>query len=308
MAPRDLLLALIVVLVWGLNFIAIKWGVALMPPLLLTALRYLLAALPAVFFVARPRTSARLVVLYGLFVGAAQFGLLFSAIRLGMPAGLASLLLQTQAFFTMAFATLLLGERIGGMQVAGAGIAFAGILAIATERLGGATLVPLAMTLLAAACWGVANLATKRAGKVDMLGFVVWSSLVPPLPLLALSLLVEGPAAIASALANFSALAFGVIAWNGYLSTLVGYGLWSVLLSRYPASTVAPFSLLVPVVGLASGVLVLGEPLSALEIGGAALVFAGLVVNIWGSRLPFAGRWGKSRRATLGDHLSQRHG
>ena len=293
MSPRDLLLALVVVLVWGLNFIAIKWGVALMPPLFLTALRYLLAALPAVFFIARPKTSWRILVVYGLLVGAAQFGLLFSAIKLGMPAGLASLVLQTQAFFTIGIAVMMLGERVGVPQIAGAAVAFAGILAIGVERSAGAALVPLLMTLLAALCWGGANLLTKRAGKVDMLSFVIWSSLVPPLPLLALSLLLEGPAAIGTALQQFSLLGFGVVAWNGYLSTIVGYGLWSYLLSRYPASLVAPFSLLVPVVGLLSGVLVLGEELSALDLVGIALVFGGLVVNVFGP--PLLAR--RSRRA-----------
>jgi len=285
MTPRDIALALLVVLVWGLNFIAIKWGVALVPPLLLTALRYTFAAFPAVFFIRRPKVKLSILVTYGIAVGVLQFGTLFVAIKLGMPAGLSSLVIQMQAFFTMAFAVLLLGERPGRFQVIGALVALLGIALIATERLGGTALLPLLMTLAAAAFWGAANIATKRAGRIDMMAFVVWSALVPPLPLLAVSLMTEGFAADWAALTHPSWLLAGVVGFNAYAATLVGFGLWSVLLGRYPASTVAPFSLLVPVVGITSSVILLGEPLSWLELAGSVVVFAGLLLNVFGPRL-----------------------
>lgn len=202
-----------------------------------------------------------------------------------MPAGLSSLVIQMQAFFTMAFAVVLLGERPGRFQVGGALVALLGIVLIAVERLSGAALLPLVMTLAAAAFWGIANIATKRAGRIDMLAFVVWSSLVPPLPLLAVSLLTEGWTADLAALSHPSWLLAGVIGFNAYAATLIGFGLWSVLLGRYPASTVVPFSLLVPVVGITSGVVLLGEPLSAIEIVGSLIVFAGLLLNVFGPRL-----------------------
>lgn len=284
MSPRDMLLALFVVIIWGVNFVAIKWGVEEVPPLLLTALRYLAAALPAVFFVRPPKVRISILILYGLAVGVLQFGFLFSAIRLGMPAGLSSLVMQVQAFFTIALAVLFLGERPKGAQLLGALIAFAGIGVIALERLDGAALVPLLMTVVAAFFWGVSNIATKKAGKIDMFAFVVWGSLVPPLPLLALSFWFEGPGAIAG-LAHLSLRGVGAVAFLGYCSTLVGYGLWSVLLGRYPASTVAPFSLLVPIVGIASAVVILGEPLSGIELAGSALVFVGLLLNVFGPKL-----------------------
>ncbi|MDR3471805.1 MAG: EamA family transporter [Devosia sp.] len=285
MSPRDILLALIVVLIWGLNFIAIKWGVALVPPLLLTALRYSCAAIPAVFFVRRPKVKLSLLITYGIAVGVLQFGTLFVAIKLGMPAGLSSLVIQMQAFFTIGFAVLLLGERPSRFQIAGAILALVGILLIASERLAGAALLPLLMTLAAAAFWGVANITTKRAGRIDMLAFVVWSSLVPPLPLLAASLLTEGAAADWAALSHPSWLLAGVIAFNGYGATIVGFGLWSVLLARYPASTVVPFSLLVPVVGITSSIALLGEPLSSFELIGSLVVFAGLMINVFGAKV-----------------------
>lgn len=289
MSPRDLILALFVVTVWGVNFVAIRWGVDEVAPLLMTALRYALAALPAVFFIRRPAVSWRVLIAYGFAIGVAQFGLLFMAIKLGMPAGLSSLVMQLQAFFTIGLAVAYLGERPRPVQWLGAAIAFAGIGAIAIERLDGAALIPLLMTIAAAFFWGVGNIITKQAGRIDMLAFVVWSSLVPPIPLLALSLLVEGPGAIPEAAANLSWLGGGSLLFISYAATLFGYGTWSMLLSRYPAGLVAPFSLLVPIAGIGSAALLLGETISGIEIAGSVLVFCGLLVNVFGPRL-VAGR------------------
>ena len=285
MSPRDLILALFVVTVWGVNFVAIRWGVDEVAPLLMTALRYALAALPAVFFIRRPAVSWRVLIAYGFAIGVAQFGLLFVSIKLGMPAGLSSLVMQLQAFFTIGLAVAFLGERPKPVQWLGAAIAFFGIGAIAIERLDGAALIPLLMTIAAAFFWGVGNIITKQAGKIDMLGFVVWSSLVPPIPLLALSLLIEGPGAIPEAAANLTWLGGGSLLFISYAATLFGYGAWSMLLSRYPAGLVAPFSLLVPIAGIGSAALLLGETISGIEIAGSVLVFCGLLVNVFGPRL-----------------------
>lgn len=289
MSPRDLILALFVVTVWGVNFVAIRWGVDEVAPLLMTALRYTLAALPAVFFIRRPAVSWRVLIGYGFAIGVAQFGLLFMSIKLGMPAGLSSLVMQLQAFFTIGLAVVFLGERPKPVQWLGAAVAFAGIGVIATDRLEGAALVPLLMTIVSAFFWGVGNIITKQAGKIDMLGFVVWSSLVPPIPLLALSLLVEGPGAIPEVAANLTWIGGGSLLFIAYAATLFGYGIWSMLLSRYPAGLVAPFSLLVPIAGIGSAALLLGETVSGIEIAGSALVFAGLLLNVFGPRL-LAGR------------------
>jgi O-acetylserine/cysteine efflux transporter len=270
-----------VVTVWGLNFVAAKLGVAEVPPLLLTALRYIAAALPAVFLVRPPKVSLSLLIWYGLFVGVGQFGFLFTAAKLGMPAGLASLVVQVQGFFSIALAVVLLGERMRAAQVVGALVAFSGVAVIAIERLEAAALVPLLLTLGAAVCWAVANIITKKAGRIDMMAFVIWSSLVPPLPLLAMSALSEGPAAV-PALLSISPLVIGAILFMGWAGTVFGYGAWSVLLSRYPASTIAPFALLVPVTGLAAGAVLLGERITLLEVGGCVLVFAGLLLNVFG--------------------------
>ncbi|NLH83706.1 MAG: EamA family transporter [Phyllobacteriaceae bacterium] len=286
MPIRDVLLALMVVAIWGFNFVVIAVGVAEVPPLLLTGLRFLFAALPAVFFVKRPDCDPRWIVAFGLVLGVVKFGLLFVGMKAGMPAGLSSLVLQMQAFFTMGLAFALLGERPKPAQLVGAGIAALGILVIASTRTGaGAPLGPFLMVLAAAACWGLANIVTKKAGTRDMLGFVVWASLVAPLPLFALSLVFEGPQAIAAALLHPTWLSIGAVAYLAWPTTVVGFCIWSSLMSRHPAATVAPFSLLVPVFGMSSAYLVLGEPVGGREAIGAALVIAGLVVNVFGPRL-----------------------
>lgn len=284
MPLRDIALALGVVLIWGLNFVAIKWGVDEISPFLLTALRYLGCALPAVFFIRKPDVGWPILIAYGFTVGVLQFSFLFTAMRLGMPAGLASLVMQMQVFFTMALAVILLGDRPTPLQLVGAAIALAGLGTIGAEHVGGAVLVPLLLTLVAAFFWAISNIVTKRAGKIDMLAFVVWGSLVPPLPMLALSLLVDGPQALMS-LPGISAQAIFSVLFIAYGSTLVGYGAWAILLGRHPASLIAPFSLLVPVVGFAAAFVFLGEQVSGLEIAGSLLIFAGLVLNVFGPRL-----------------------
>lgn len=282
MSPRDLLLALGVVTIWGLNFVAIKWGVDEVPPFMLTALRYIGCVLPAIFFVKRPKVSWGLLVAYGLTVGVLQFSFLFTAVRLGMPAGLASLVMQMQVFFTMGLAVLFLGERPGPFQLGGALVALLGLATIGTEHLGGVVLVPLLMTLVASLFWSMSNIINKRAGKID-LGFVVWGSLVPPIPMLILSWIFEGPGAYGAVL-SMTPLGLGSVLFIAYASTLFGYGMWAVLLGRYPASTVSPFALLVPVAGFAGAMIFLGEGVSLLEILGSVLIFLGLVLNVFGSR------------------------
>jgi O-acetylserine/cysteine efflux transporter len=280
MPIRHVLLALLVVAIWGFNFVIIKLSVEALPPILAAALRFAAAALPAALFVRPPKTKWWIVVAYGLSFGFALYAFLNLSIAWGMPAGLSSIVLQTQAFFTMLMAFLLLGERPSRFQVLGAAIAFGGIAVIASERIEGAGLLPLSLTLLAAISWGLANVLTKKAGQVNAVSFTVWGALVSPLPLLALSLLVEGPETVIAALAGFGWDDAGLIAFLAYPATLLGGGIWAWLLSRHPASVVAPFTLLVPITGLASGYVVLGEMVTPIEIAGAALVIAGLIVTL----------------------------
>jgi len=253
MPRRHVLIALAVAVVWGVNFVVIHVGLDHFPPLLFAALRFCLVAL-ALPFVPRPGVPVRYVIAVGVFLSAGQFGLLFLGIDKGMPAGLASLVLQLQAAFTVGLAVLLLKERPRPAQLAGGALALAGIGIIAAGRASAVPLGALVLTIGAAASWGFGNVATRKAQSPNPLGLLVWSSLVPPLPLLTLSLLTERSEAVEINAAGIGALLYVVV-----LSTLVGFGAWAWLLGKHPASTVAPFTLLVPVVGIASAWIALGE-------------------------------------------------
>lgn len=286
MPLKDVLLALVVIAVWGLNFVVIKIGLQGVPPLLLGALRFLLVLFPAIFFIPRPRLPWRWLLAYGMTISLGQFAFLFYAMSAGMPAGLASLVLQAQAFFTLLFAVPLLGERVRAGQLLGLLVAAAGLTLIGLRSGPGMTLAGFALTLCAASMWALGNIVTRRIGKVDILGLVVWGALVPPLPFLALSLWLEGPATLERAILGLDLQSLLAIVYLAFAATMLGYGLWGRLLSRYPASQVAPFSLLVPVVGLSASALLLGERLDIQQGAGVGLVLAGLLVNLYGARLP----------------------
>jgi O-acetylserine/cysteine efflux transporter len=285
MSPKDLLLALVVIIVWGMNFVVIKVGLDDMPPMLLGALRFMLAAFPAILFIKRPQIPLRWLLLYGLTISLGQFAFLFYAMSVGMPAGLASLVLQSQAFFTLLFAALFLGERLRVANLFGLLVAAGGLLLIGLQGDRLMTMAGFALTIGAASMWALGNIVTRKLGKVNLVGLVVWGSLVPPLPFLALSWFLEGPEVIEAALRGINLNSILVLIYLAFGATILGYGLWSRLLSRYPASQVAPFSLLVPVVGLTSSALLLDEHLGPLQVLGAILVMLGLLINVCGGWL-----------------------
>jgi O-acetylserine/cysteine efflux transporter len=274
MPRRHVLIATLVAVVWGVNFVVIHVGLDSFPPLLFAALRFCLVAL-ALPFVPRPGVPVRYVLAVGVFLSAGQFGLLFLGIDRGVPAGLASLILQLQAAFTVGLAVLLLGERPRRAQLVGGALALLGIGIIAAGRASAVPLGALALTIGAAFSWALGNVATRRAQSPNPLGLLVYSSLVPPLPLLTLSWLTERGESVSLDASGVLALLYVVV-----LSTLLGFGVWAWLLGRHPASTVAPFTLLVPVVGIAAAWLALGETPSAAELIGAAVVLGGLALTV----------------------------
>ncbi|WP_369200664.1 EamA family transporter [Streptomyces sp. PU-14G] len=284
MSPLHLALAVLVAALWGVNFVVIEIGLRHFPPLLFSALRFLLAALPAVFFVRRPRVALRWVVGVGLSLGVAKFGLLFIGMEHGMPAGLSSLVLQAQAVFTAVLAAAALGERLGRTRLLGMAVSVAGIVVAAAGQGTAGPLGAFLLVVAAAFAWGVSNVLTRKAAPEDALAWMVWVSLVPPLPLIALSLLFEGPSADLAALRSLDAggvAALGFVAW---IATLFGFGAWGYLLRRYDASAVAPFSLLVPVFGMTSAATLLHEGISPVDTAAAALLIGGVVlVSLTGS-------------------------
>lgn len=284
-------IGLIVVVLWGLNFIAIKLGLGNMPPLLLAAIRFVVVCLPAIFFLPRPPVAWRWLIALGLTINVGQFAFLFMGIKLGMPAGLASLVHQSQAFFTLVFAVLLIGERWHWNNLAGLLIAACGMAVIALQQGSSMTAVGFWLNLAGAASWGAGNVIMRRATQgvppFSMLALVVWAGAVAILPLTLLSLCIEGLAAWQEAWQSVNWTTAASIIYLGYFATLAGYGLWGKLLSRYPAGLVAPFALLVPVVGMSGAALLLGEVFTMYQVVGALLMMAGLGVHVFG------GRWGK---------------
>ena len=268
------------VTVWGTNFVVIKTALEAMPPLLLATLRFALAFAPAALFVKRPAVAWRTLAVYGALIGAGQFGLLFVAMRADITPGMASLVIQTQVFFTIGLAMLLAGERIRAYQGLALALAAAGLAVIATRTDHATTPWGLALVLVAALSWAAGNIVGRRAGRVDMLGFMVWSSLFSVPPLLLLSLWIEGPQAIMNGLQAADAAVWAAVLWQSLGNTLFGYAAWAWLLARHPAATVTPMALLVPVFGIGASALLLGEPLPAWKLGAAALVMAGLALNL----------------------------
>lgn len=280
MPIRHVLLALLVVAIWGFNFVIIKLSVQELSPFLAATLRFLLAALPMVFFIKHPKTSWVLVAAFGLTFAFALYGFLNYAIGIGMPAGLASVVLQVQAFFTILIAYFLLKERPRRAQIVGGTIAFVGIGYIALDRFEGISLWPFAFTILAAISWGVANVLTKMAGKIDPVAFIVWGSAWAVVPLFALTYFMEGPDVFLAFISAPDLYTLGLLGFLSYVATIFGMGAWTWLLTKHSASIVAPFTLLVPITGLLSGWLLLGETISGLEIAGGFLVVLGLGVSV----------------------------
>ncbi|MFI6334664.1 EamA family transporter [Streptomyces sp. NPDC050535] len=276
MRPTRIALAVLVAAVWGVNFTVIEVGLDHFPPLLFSALRFLVAALPAVFFVGRPKVAWKWIVAVGLVLGVAKFGLLFIGMDAGMPAGLSSLVLQIQAVFTALIAIAFLGERLTGIRLLGMAVALCGVALAAVDEGAAGPVGAFALVVVAAACWGVSNVLTRKASPPDALNFMVWVSTVPVLPLLCLSLLTEGPSRDLAALRALDWQGAGVVVYVAWITTVFGFGAWGWLLHRHPASTVAPFSLLVPVFGMSSAALFLGESVSPLRWGAAALLVGGV--------------------------------
>ncbi|WP_097461316.1 EamA family transporter [Mangrovitalea sediminis] len=288
MAFRDVLIALSIVVVWGLSFVVVKWGLSDMPPLFFVTLRFAGVAVLALVL-PRPRLPWSHLAAYGLSWGAIQFGALFIAIQVGMPAGLASVVVQSQAFFTLILATFFLNEHWKIQQVVGLLCAAAGLWLIADSPRGEVPLLGFLLNLLGALGWAFGNIIVRRVvqreTRTDNVAFIAWASIIPALVLGALSLGVEGPHRIGASVTHMGLSAWTAVAYQAFGALLFGALMWNRLLSRYPANQVAPFSLLVPCIGLVSCALLLDEKTTAVQLVGTLLVMAGLLVNVAGQRV-----------------------
>lgn len=271
-------LAVVVMVIWGANFVVIDEGLADVPPLLFLSFRFLLVAFPLVFFIPRPTAGWRAVVAVGTFMSLGQFGLLYVALDLGMPSGLASLILQAHVIMTIVIAAVVLRESPSRRQVIGAAIGTVGLLVVVVAHGATAPVVPVLVMLGAALSWATGNVVARSAGVASGLSLVVWSALVVPIPALVLSLLIDGPDEVGRAVTHLSAVAIASTVYTAIGASLIGYGIWNSLLARHPASAVVPFVLLVPVVGILAAWLVQDEVPTFLELIGGAVMLVGVAV------------------------------
>lgn len=288
MPLSHLLLALSVVFIWGTNFVVIKWGLAELPPFLFATLRFVLSALPWVFLFRRPAVPWSAMARVGILLGVGQFGLLYWAMRQDISPGVASLVVQSQVFFTILMSMILSGERMRPLQAAALALATAGYGVVAwhgaTDPGTAVTLFGLALVLAAGFSWACANMVMRGVGRVNMVAFTAWSSLFAIVPLALISLAIEGPARMAHALAHASMAAWLAVAWQALGNTVFAFGVWGWLLARHPAVTITPLALLVPVFGILASAVLLAEPLPFWKLGAAGLVLAGLSLNVYASR------------------------
>ena len=280
MTPRHTLLALTVVVLWGFNFVAIDLGLTKVPPLVFLAMRFVLVAVPAVFFIRPPAIGWRNILLIGAFLSLGQFTLLYLALSLGMPPGLASLLLQTQIVFSVVVSSLLLREHPTRRQLVGIGIGMIGLAVVVIGHTYAAPWLPLVITLLAALSWAIGNVLSRRARAASGLSLVVWSGLVVPVPSLGLALLVDGPQAVGLSLTHLSLAAILSTVYTAVAASLVAYTIWNSLLARYPTGAVVPFTLLVPVIGILAAWVVYRENPTASELIGGGIMLGGLAAAV----------------------------
>jgi O-acetylserine/cysteine efflux transporter len=279
---RHGLLAVAVMAVWGCNFVIIRIGLDHLPPLLFATLRFVFALFPAVLFLPKPAVPWRNLILYGVLIGGGQFALLFIAMRSDITPALASLVLQTQVFFTIGLSVYLNGERVRVFHIVALSVTVAGLAIILRHTDGSTTMLGLCLVLGAALCWAAGNMVARSTPQVDMLSYVVWSSLFAVPPLLAASLAFEGWPVIRDGLVHANAAAWGAVLCQSVGNTLFGYAVWGWLLARYPVAAVAPTALLVPVFGIGASAIWLGEPMQNWKLEAAGLVMAGLCINfLW---------------------------
>jgi O-acetylserine/cysteine efflux transporter len=279
---KDTFLAILVAMIWGLNFVVIKVGLDSFPPLLFSCLRFTVAAFPAVIFFKRGQISWKWILTIGLTLGVVKYSFLFIGIKVGTPAGLSSLLIQSQVLFTSLLSARILNDAPVLWQKIGIGIAFSGIGLIASSMISSANLLGFSLVLMASIAWSFANIFIKMAGNIDMFKLMIWMSIIPPLPLLALSIIFEEGQK--DALAHINFLGIGTIFYTGLIATVLAFGIWGQLLKRYSANLVTPFALLVPVFGFVFSGLFLNERITTINLVASLLILIGLVLIVFGRK------------------------
>jgi O-acetylserine/cysteine efflux transporter len=291
MKLRDILLLVFLAAIWGFNFVPIRIGLDQMPPMTFTLMRLLFTTFPAIFFIKKPKIPLWKVAAYGTAMFAFQFGLVFSGIHAGMSAGLASLVMQIQAFFTIGLAALLLRERPLLFQVIGAVVATGGVAIVGLHVGGDVTVLGLGLVVTAAFCWSCGNLITKSFGKTDMFSVIVWGNLFASVLLIIAAVATDGVAMMQQSILGLHVLTLVALAYIAYVSTFIGYSIWSHMLAHYPAAMVVPFTLLVPAFAMLSASVFLGESYPLWKFEATILILCGLALNQFGGKA--AGKLGR---------------
>lgn len=300
---QHILIAVLVAAIWGFNFVVVKTGLKELPPFLYGAGRFVVAALPVLFF-KKPSVPWKIIGGIGFTLGVLKFTLMFGGIYMGMSAGLASLVLQSQVFFTLALSAVFFKTKMRASQIIGMAVAFIGIIMIAWQTHATSTIMGFLMLIGSAMAWAISNILYQKAGKVDMFSLTVWTSLIPPIPMFLAAYLFEGGAALQQTCLSLSSTSLWCLLFTGGASTLIGATLWGTLLRTYDATKVAPFSLLIPVFGISSAWLILGEKLTNITVIACGLVFLGLVVNQWHTKATLIKI---SKRASANAHANKQN-
>ncbi|WP_072679422.1 EamA family transporter [Arcobacter sp. LA11] len=285
MKKNDLILAVLVTFIWGINFSVIKLGLASLDPFILSGLRFLFCAIPLVFFIKRPQVHLKYIISYGLLFGVGLWGIVSLGIYFGISAGMASLVLQMSIFFTVILASIMLNETIDISKKLAFAIALLGLTLIITVTDGSVTIIGLILVLIAAVSMSFTNIIIKKAGTKNVFSFMVWASLFSPIPLFILGYITQGNIVFTDFFENLDNIAIFSIVFQVYPTTLFGYWIWNSLLHKYPASSVAPTALLVPIFGLLGSYLIFGEEIGFIKILASFIIISALIVNLYGNRI-----------------------
>lgn len=279
MKKNDLILGVLVMIVWGLNFSVIKLGVNEIDPLLLTALRFTLATFPAILFVKKPEVSLTYLVVYGWLFAIGIWGMATWSIQAGLSAGMASVLLQMNVVFGLFLGYFLLKEKVATKKIIGCGIALAGLLLSLTVTDGSVTQSGLMLILCAALSWSLASITVKKAGTKQVFAFSLWAMAFAPIPLFLIVYCQSGSEAFVQLSTQFNERVIFSVLFQAYPVTLLGYWIWNRLLITYPLTTVAPLTLLVPIFGLLGGVLFYQEEVGMIKLIASLCVISGILIG-----------------------------
>lgn len=279
MTRKDLALAVVIPLLWGFNFIVMKFAVTEASPLFLVAIRFFLASVPLLFFVPRPEAPWLSLAAFALLFAIVKFGLLFTAFSLRAPAGVTAVVLQTQAIITVGLSLILFRERPSSRDLVGLVLAGAGLVIVFAGIGDAGALGPLLLVLAAATAWAAANLVNKSVKRADPLGFVVWTSAIATAMIIPIILVIEGPRSVATTLGGLSRWGWAAILYLAYPVSLLGGAIWSRLITRYPSARVTPFALATPAVALIMSAVIYAEPITPTLLLGSAAILLGVTVN-----------------------------